>query len=142
MEAGRQEELIARLTAADATYPAEAYRFVLTSVTRIAEQISRNRRGPRARRHITGQELALGMRDILLETYGCMAADVLAKWNVSRTDDFGQLVYRLIEVKLLSASKEDRIEDFAGVFDFHEAFTVPFQPRRISLPPLPVLPLP
>ena len=111
METGKPEELIARLTAADATYPAEAYHFVLTSVTRIAEQIARSRRGPRARRHISGRELALGMRDILLENYGCMAADVLAAWNISRTEDFGQLVYKLFEVKLLSASKEDRIED-------------------------------
>lgn len=142
MDQDKQEELILRMVMVDGTYPVDAYRFVLSSVTHIADQLNRNPRGSRARRHISGRELMLGMRDCLLEAYGCMAGNVLQAWNVGQAEDFGILVFKLIEVKLLSASKDDRIEDFAGVFDFHEAFTAPFQPRRITVPPMPVLTLP
>jgi len=43
-------------------------------------------------------------------------------WHVSRTDDFGRIVFAMIDAGLLSKSSRDRAEDFRGVFDFQEAF--------------------
>ena len=81
-------------------------------------------------RHISGQELARTIRQVLLELYGPLAIDVLNHWNVHATADFGRLVYDLSELKLLSASEDDDIHDFDDVYDFQEAFVKPFSPEE------------
>src|SRR6185295_3143484 len=77
---------------------------------------------PEECRHITGPQLCLGLRDFAIRRYGPLAQIVLSRWGVRRTDDFGLLVYALIDRKELRASERDSLEDFKGVFDFTEAF--------------------
>ena len=43
-----------------------------------------------------------------------------------RTDDFGEIVFRLISVDLLQKTADDRKEDFYGLYEFEEAFDVAF----------------
>lgn len=74
------------------------------------------------KRHISGQQLCHGLRDYAITKYGLLARSVLNHWNIHRTDDFGRIVYNLIETGQLSCSDEDRIEDFAAVYSFDEAF--------------------
>jgi uncharacterized repeat protein (TIGR04138 family) len=73
-------------------------------------------------RHISGQQLCMGLRDFAVQRYGLLAGVVLERWGVKRTDDFGTIVYSLIDRKELRASERDSIEDFKGVYDFPEAF--------------------
>jgi uncharacterized repeat protein (TIGR04138 family) len=51
-----------------------------------------------------------------------MAATVLEHWGVRRTDDFGRIVYILVQVGLLVTQSGDRESDFAGVFEFADVF--------------------
>lgn len=74
------------------------------------------------RRHISGQQLCLGIRDLAIQRYGLLARTVLNKWGIRRSEDFGTLVYAMIDRGELRSSPNDRIEDFQGVFDFDEAF--------------------
>jgi uncharacterized repeat protein (TIGR04138 family) len=46
----------------------------------------------------------------------------LRNWGVSRTGDFGDIVYNLIDIGLMKKSDNDRREDFDDVYDFAEAF--------------------
>ena len=73
-------------------------------------------------RHISGQQLCLGLRDHAIERYGLMAPVVLEHWNVRRTEDFGRIVFAMIEGGLMSRTDEDTMEDFRSVFHFDEAF--------------------
>ncbi len=73
-------------------------------------------------RHVSPQQLCLGLRDLALKRYGLLAPTVLRRWGIRRTDDFGVIVYAMIDRKEMRCSDEDRIDDFAGVFDFDEAF--------------------
>jgi uncharacterized repeat protein (TIGR04138 family) len=73
-------------------------------------------------RHITGEQLCLGLRDLAVERYGGLARTVLEHWNVRTTEDFGRLVFALIDAGVLRKTDEDRFEDFIGVYDFDEAF--------------------
>jgi uncharacterized repeat protein (TIGR04138 family) len=41
---------------------------------------------------------------------------------VAKTSDFGNIVFNLIGVKLLSKTDNDSIDDFSDVFDFNKAF--------------------
>jgi uncharacterized repeat protein (TIGR04138 family) len=72
---------------------------------------------------VSGQQLCLGLREFALERFGPLAPNVLRHWNIHRTEDFGRIVYLLIETEQLAKSAEDSIDDFHAVFDFHEAFS-------------------
>jgi len=72
--------------------------------------------------HITGQQLCMGLRDLAIERYGLLARTVLEYWGVRSTQDFGVLVYALIDRGELRASSQDRLEDFFAVYEFAEAF--------------------
>ncbi|MCC6951251.1 MAG: hypothetical protein IT433_07360 [Phycisphaerales bacterium] len=73
-------------------------------------------------RHVNGQQLCLGLRDYAVRRYGLLARTVLRNWNIHTTEDFGRLVFSMIEAQLMRKTDEDRLEHFQGVFDFDEAF--------------------
>lgn len=73
-------------------------------------------------RHITGQQLCIGLREYAIQRYGMLAPVVLRHWNVLRTEDFGRIVYRLIDLGLMSRTPDDSQSDFAGVYEFDEVF--------------------
>ena len=75
-----------------------------------------------ARRHLSGVELAWACRDFALAQFGMLAAAVLTHWGVRTTEDFGQIVFMLIDVGLLARQPTDRLEDFERVYDFAEVF--------------------
>jgi uncharacterized repeat protein (TIGR04138 family) len=72
--------------------------------------------------HVSGRELLEAMRRLLRERYGVMARDVLEAWGVHRTEDFGDIVFRLVETGFLSKTDEDHPEDFRAVYAFEDAF--------------------
>ncbi|HEX5633471.1 MAG TPA: Minf_1886 family protein, partial [Gemmatimonadales bacterium] len=67
------------------------------------------------------------LRQLALETFGFLARDVLRRWGVRSTDDFGEIVFHLIAEDLLQKTADDRKEDFAGIYDFQEAFDASFE---------------
>lgn len=74
-------------------------------------------------RHVTGQQLCLGLRDFAIMQYGMLAPAVLRHWRITRTEDFGRIVYAMIEGSIMSKTPDDSEEDFAGVYEFDEAFS-------------------
>lgn len=73
-------------------------------------------------RHVTGQQLCMGIRELACEQFGPLARTVLASWGIRRTEDFGQIVFALVQAGVLRKTEQDSIEDFAGVYDFADAF--------------------
>ncbi len=72
--------------------------------------------------HVSGRELLEGIRVLALEEYGPMAYEVFSHWGLAATEDFGRIVFHLVDEGLLRKTEEDRLEDFVGVYDFREAF--------------------
>jgi uncharacterized repeat protein (TIGR04138 family) len=107
-------------------FPQEAYQFVREGLAHTVKTIhGKLPEGPSAaddNRHVCGQELCRGMRDLAVLKYGMLAKTVLNHWGVNSTDDFGTLVYALIDRGELRSSEQDNIEDFKSVFDFADAF--------------------
>lgn len=118
----RVREIVAR----DDRFHRDAYIFVLSALEHTARSLPK-------RRHLTGQELSRGIADFAREQFGYMARLVLEKWGIARTIDFGTIVYLMIDEGLLSKTEEDRLEDFADVFDFRREFAWD-RLRRTSLP--------
>ena len=73
-------------------------------------------------RHVSGRQLCLGLRDLAVHQFGVLARLVLAKWNIDSTEDFGRVVFALVDAGLLRKTDEDTLEDFRGVYDFADAF--------------------
>jgi uncharacterized repeat protein (TIGR04138 family) len=73
-------------------------------------------------RHVTGQQLCMGLRDFAIDRFGLLAPAVLKSWGVRRTEDFGAIVFRMVELELLRTSPQDSEEDFRAIFQFDEAF--------------------
>jgi len=72
--------------------------------------------------HVCGKDLCWGLRDLALERWGLLAPAVLQQWGVKSTQDFGRMVFTLVEQGLLQKQPQDQLSDFANVFDFAEAF--------------------
>jgi uncharacterized repeat protein (TIGR04138 family) len=112
-------------------YPPAAFSFVLEglrhTVRAVREADGQGNSEPveGESRHISGQELCLGLRDFAIEQYGLLARAVLGSYGIARTDDFGRIVFILVEAGLMRKTEDDRLSDFEHVFDFEESFTSP-----------------
>ncbi|HEX9218308.1 MAG TPA: Minf_1886 family protein [Gemmatimonadales bacterium] len=109
------EAVLAELRRRDGKYNERAYVFVLAALEFAQTRLP-------ARRHLSGVELAWACRDFALAQFGMLAASVLTHWGVHTTEDFGQIVFMLIDVGFLARQPSDRIEDFERVYDFAEVF--------------------
>lgn len=101
----------------DERYAERAYAFVLTALEEVVDQLPK-------RRHVSGDELVDGCRDLALRLYGPMAKTVLEHWNIRSTRDFGEIVFNLLEVGVLSRDDTDKRQDFDDLFDFTEVFEI------------------
>jgi uncharacterized repeat protein (TIGR04138 family) len=84
----------------------------------------------RVESHVSGQELLEGIREFALEQYGPMAFALLEGWGLRRCEDFGEIVFHLVDYGVLGKTEQDQREDFTGGYDFREAFLRPFEPAR------------
>ena len=121
-------DALAEIVAADPRYGEEAYLFVREALDFTIKLLNKPKEGPG--RHVRGAELLDGMRQYALKEYGPLAKTVLNHWGVHQCIDFGHLVFNLVQHGVLGKTDEDRLEDFAGGYDFEEAFRKPFRPQR------------
>ena len=119
----------------DPRFDREAYLFVRDGLEHAVKELKR-RDASRAKvsKHVTGQELAEGLRAYALEQFGPLAKTVLNSWGITETLHFGDIVYNFIEYSVFSKTDADRREDFEAVYDFEAAFVQPFLPRSRRLP--------
>ena len=80
-------------------------------------------RKKQAERHVSGQQLCEAARLYGLQQYGYLAPTVLAAWGIRATDDFGAIVFNMIDIGQMRKTRSDRREDFSGVFEFAEGFS-------------------
>jgi uncharacterized repeat protein (TIGR04138 family) len=102
------------------SYAETAYLFILSALHFSIERLGEPR-------HITGQELAEGCRDLALQRWGLMARSVLEYWGITCTRDLGEIVFALVDLGVLVKQDDDLIENFDGVYDFGEAFEVSYR---------------
>ena len=77
--------------------------------------------------HVNGGELLRGACAFAVQEYGLMAPIVFKLWGIRTTDDFGEMVFRLIDAEKLSKSDRDDPEDFRGLFDLEQALSDEFE---------------
>jgi uncharacterized repeat protein (TIGR04138 family) len=109
------DEVLDRLQERHPRFHARSYIFVLQALHRVIQSLERPR-------HVSGQELAGGVRELALDRFGPMARTVLEHWGIHDTEDVGRVVFAMVEQGILIKQDGDRPDDFSDVFDFEEAF--------------------
>jgi uncharacterized repeat protein (TIGR04138 family) len=105
--------------AQSADYPPEAYEFVQMGLRFAVSKVHGKALPEEGQSHISGAELCAGLREYALSRWGIMARTVLERWNITRTLDFGHIVFNLVKAGKLGVTDNDTIDDFRNVFDFN-----------------------
>jgi len=109
-------DLVEQICLKDKRYKPDAYEFVLGGLGFTQKKLKKTA-------HVSGVQLAYGLRDYAINQYGALASRVLLHWGINQTQDFGNIVFNMIEKKLLSKTEEDSLVDFEAVYDFKAAFS-------------------
>ena len=108
-------------------YKQGAYFFVFSALEYTVKKLPE-------RRHITGRELLEGIAEYARNQYGPLAKSVFKSWGITRTIDFGKIVFDLVDSKLMGKTAEDKLEDFEGVYDFNSEFNWSQTSRGLHFP--------
>jgi uncharacterized repeat protein (TIGR04138 family) len=115
----------------DGRYPPEAYEFLHRGLE-LATQRKHPDPATEARRHVSGQELCHALRALAVERWGPLTLEVLRRWHIRTTRDFGEMVYLMIRLGLMGKQESDSLDDFNDVYDFRDAFGA-YRPTLESL---------
>jgi len=101
----------------DPRYKADAYEFVMQALNLTQKDLKR-------KGHVSGIELLKGIRKLGLDQFGPMTRTVFYNWGIRKTDDFGSIVFNMIDSGLMSKNEQDTLLDFKDVYDFETALNV------------------
>ncbi len=101
----------------DPRYKPDAYEFVM-------QALWFTQRGLDRKGHISGRELLDGIKKFGLDQYGPLVKTVFNHWGVAKTEDFGEIVFNMVENRLMDKTDKDSRDDFKNVYDFNEAFDI------------------
>ena len=126
MQAVNFEEIVEKIVRNDPRYSSGAYQFLREALDHTQKVITKPVKG--SGRHVSGQELLEGIREYGLSQFGPMTMSVFAEWGIHRCEDFGELVFNLVENELLKKTETDSRDDFKSGYNFFQAFRKPFLP--------------
>jgi uncharacterized repeat protein (TIGR04138 family) len=119
------EEAIKKIAQTDRRYPAEAYFFVQEALQHTQRSLGRHKTEDK---HVGGKELLGGIREYALKTFGPMVPTVFGEWGIHSCEDFGEIVFNMIDHNLATKKPTDSREDFRGGYNFDDAFRKPYLP--------------
>src|SRR6266404_7956121 len=99
--------------------PIEAYEFVCESLD-FCQKIQAEKDENHTIQHVTGKELLDAFRQLALKKFGKQAKAVLGSWKIHRTEDFGEIVFQMIDAGILRKQSDDTKEEFQNGFNFEE----------------------
>jgi uncharacterized repeat protein (TIGR04138 family) len=121
------DETVEAILARDPRYTRDAYGFVREALDFTQKLVGKESRG--AIRHVSGQELLVGVRQFALQQFGPMTVTVFEEWGINGCRDFGEIVFNMVESGLLAKTDQDSRDDFQNGYDFTDAFRKPFWPQ-------------
>lgn len=114
------EAIIDRICEEDFRYRRDVYPFAMEVLSYTQKRFGRPK-------HVRGEEFLEGFKELLLERFGPLALTVLNHWGIHRTEDIGNVVFNLVDNRVLGRTEEDCREDFHNGFDFMEVFQRSYQ---------------
>ncbi len=62
-----------------------------------------------------------------MQKFGYMARKVFEQWGVTKSSDFGEIVFKLVESELMGKTETDTLNDFKDIYDFKEEYDDKFR---------------
>lgn len=106
------------ITSNDKRYHMQGYIFVLQALDFTIERIAKEKR------HVSGRELCLGIKELAAKEFGGLAKMTLNMWGIYETLDIGHIVFNMVESGLMGKTDQDKLDDFREVYNFDEAFSM------------------
>lgn len=122
------ESTIEFICQTDQRYKKDAYAFMMEALTFTQRKYNRPR-------HVSAQQLLEGIKSLSLRQFGPLALTVFEHWGIKSTEDFGNIVFNLVDSRILGRSEEDDIAHFRNGYDFEEVFSKGYRSllhKRIS----------
>ena len=123
------DQTVEQITQADERYAADAYYFLRDALDHTQSKLKKESSSRKQPQHVSGKQLLEGIRDLALDQFGPMSLTVLHDWGLKRCEDFGEIVFNMVDYKLLSKTQEDTRADFKSIYEFEETFKKPFLPK-------------
>ncbi|MGA2747838.1 MAG: Minf_1886 family protein [Verrucomicrobiota bacterium] len=121
------DEGIRRIVAQDPRYPSDAYLFVQEAIQYTQRTLGRHKS---EQKHVAAKELLEGIRECALRMFGPMAPTVFDEWGIHTCEDFGEIVFNMIDNNLATKTQSDSRDDFKGGYSFEEVFRKPYLPSN------------
>jgi len=121
------DEALDQILAKDERFHRDAYLFMREALDFTQKLVGRENQGKV--RHVSGQELLDGLRQFALQQFGPMAVTVFEEWGIRNCQNFGEIVFNMVEIGLLAKTEKDTRDDFQNGYDFTGAFRKPFWPE-------------
>ena len=109
------EKILEQIQEKDSRYKEDAYLFVM-------EALSYTQKRFKVDRHVTGEEMLVGLRELLMNKFGPLTMAVLEFWGIKNTEDFGHVIFNLVENNILTKTEEDDIGIFRNAYNFEQVF--------------------
>ncbi|MDD5011180.1 MAG: hypothetical protein PHQ00_03550 [Phycisphaerae bacterium] len=106
----------------DGRYSLRAFEFVQEGLGRTVKKHYGDEIENEGPHHVTGKQLCYSLAELASDKWGRMAKVVLNQLGIKSTNDFGNIVYLMVENKWMHARPEDSIEEFNNVYDFEGVF--------------------
>ena len=123
------DQTVEKIALADPRYAADAYYFIREALDHTQKTMQKSDKDRATPQHVTGPQLLEGIRSLALREFGPMAGTVFEEWGVTRCEDFGEIVFNMVDQNLLSKTADDHPDDFKATYTFEDAFQKPFLPR-------------
>jgi uncharacterized repeat protein (TIGR04138 family) len=133
MQAAQFEHAIESILKRDKRFDPHAYLFLKDALDFTLKRAAEGNDG--VARHVSGQELLLGFRDLALQEFGPMSGTLMSEWGLTSSRNIGEMVFLLIDEQMFGRQDSDTIEDFEDVFSFEDAFVLPFLPQGSAAAP-------
>lgn len=124
-------EAVKRIMLKDDRYHPDSYEFVNDAVIYTVKMFE-SKRASGESRHVTGQELLMGIIEYAIKKFGPLAYEVFCEWGIKDGMSIGNIVFNMLEYGLLSKTDRDSIEDFKFPIDFEKNLKTPFMAPSVS----------
>ncbi len=107
------------ITKKDTRFSIHAYQFIFEALDFTASKLGKKYNSSKEdERHVTGQELSEGIKQYALQKFGYMTREIFEQWGITKSKDFGEIVFNLVKGELMGKTESDSVKDFDNLYDF------------------------
>lgn len=118
-------ETVKRIMYKDRRYHFDSYAFVNDAVIYTVKKFE-SQRSTGESKHVSGEELIVGVLEYATKMFGPLAYEVFCEWNIKDGISIGNVVFNMLEFGLLSKTEEDSIDDFNITTNFEKSLSAQF----------------